>query len=67
MSQAHALFATLHVCCTGTVSIAIDNEMHLFCSLSVSFYVVINNSLPFVEYVGMSRGPTRFQISYTVH
>ena len=38
-SRAHTWFASPHVWCTGTVTIA--NEMYLFCSLSVSLYVVI--------------------------
>ena len=40
--------------CTDTVTIVIANEMYLFCSLSVLFYVVINSILPCTKYVGMS-------------
>ena len=40
-SRAHTWFASSHVWCTGTVTIAIGNEMYLFCSLSVSLYIVI--------------------------
>ena len=48
--------SSLLICYTtyGTGTIAIGNEIHLFCSLSVPLYIVINSILLFMKYVGVS-------------
>ena len=54
ISKDHTRFATLHMHCTGTGTIAIGNEMHLFAAYQFLYvYAVINSILPFTKYVSM--------------